>query len=45
VLKMLRETVGVSNAIRRRMEGALGVAASLRAQRAFLRGNRGTIGD
>jgi hypothetical protein len=42
--KALREVVGVNNAIRRRMENSLGAAENLKAQRRFLRAQRGRIG-
>lgn len=35
ISKVLREVVAVSNAITRRVEGALGVASNIRAQRRF----------
>jgi hypothetical protein len=43
-LKVLRETVHVSNAVRRRIENSLGAAANLRAQRRFLATHRGRSG-
>lgn len=36
VMKLLKETVTVSNAVRRRIENSLGAIANLRAQRDFL---------
>ena len=41
VTKTLREVVLVSNAVRRRMENSLGAAENLKAQRRFLRAQRG----
>ena len=43
-LKVLRETVLTSNAVRRRIENSLGAAANLRAQRRFLATHRGRNG-
>ena len=44
VTKTLREVVGVSSAIRRRMENSLGAAENLKAQRRFLSAQRGRFG-
>jgi hypothetical protein len=42
--KMAKEAVGLSTAIRRRMQGALGAAAGLRAQRRLLKIPRASHG-
>jgi len=44
VAKVLKETVGLSNAIRSRMQNALSAAANLRAHRKFLAAHRGRVG-
>lgn len=44
IVKVLRETVALSGAIRTRMQNALGAAANLRAQRKFLANQRGRFG-
>jgi hypothetical protein len=44
IVKVLRETVALSGAIRTRMQNALGAAANLLAQRRFLANQRGRSG-
>jgi hypothetical protein len=44
VAKLTREVVGLSSAVRRRIEGSLGAVAGLRAQRAFLASHRARTG-
>jgi len=44
IVKVLRETVALSGAVRTRMQNALGAAANLRAQRKFLANQRGRFG-
>lgn len=44
VLKVLKETVGLSGAIRTRMQNCLSAAANLRAHRRFLAQHRGRVG-
>lgn len=44
VAKVLRETVALSNAVRRRVENSLNAAATLKAQRVLLASQRGRLG-
>jgi len=44
VVKVLKETVGLSGAIRTRMQNCLSAAANLRAHRKFLAAHRGRVG-
>jgi len=44
IAKLLRETMGLSGAIRTRMTNSLGAVANLRAQRKFLANHRGRVG-